>query len=324
MLKYLRARLAAGLGLALPALCIGATAADSFPRQPITLIVPFAAGGGTDSIARDMARTLGERLGQPVVVENRGGGGGSIGATVVANAKPDGHTLLFATSTFVTNAAAGIATTYDVQRSFAPVAMLGRGPLLVVSAKDLGLKNVADLRARAVKESLNYCSAGNGSINHLTGELFNQRAQVNMVHVPYKGSGPATVDLLAGRVQVFFATVPTMLTQVQDKRVDLLAVTGKTRSPLFPDTPTLSEAGLTDFDITTWWGVLAPAGTPADVVAKLNTAVTEAAADARVKDRLTHEGAQTFRGTPADFGQALGAELAMWRQVVQKAGVKLD
>lgn len=324
MWKYLRARLAAGLGLVLPAICVTAQAADAFPSQPITLIVPFAAGGGTDSIARDMARTLGERLGQPVVVENRGGGGGSIGATVVANAKPDGHTLLFATSTFVTNAAAGIATTYDVQRSFAPVAMLGRGPLLVVSAKDLGLKNVADLRARAAKDSLNYCSAGNGSINHLTGELFNQRAQVEMTHVPYKGSGPATVDLLAGRVQVFFATVPTMLSQVQDKRVDLLAVTGKTRSPLFPDTPTLDEAGLSGFDITTWWGVLAPAGTPADVVAKLNGAVNEAAADPRVKDRLTHEGAQLLRGSPQDFGQALGAELAMWRAVVQKAGVKLD
>ncbi len=324
MWKYLRVRLTAGMGVVLPAICISAQAADAFPSHPITLVVPFAAGGGTDSIARDMARTLGERLGQPVVVENRGGGGGSIGATLVANAKPDGHTLLFATSTFVTNAAAGSPTTYDVQRSFEPVAMLGRGPLLVVSAKDLGLTNVSDLRARAAKETLNYCSAGNGSINHLTGELFSQRAKVDMVHVPYKGSGPATVDLLAGRVQVFFATVPTMLSQVKDSRVDLLAVTGKSRSPLFPDTPTLDEAGLAGFDITTWWGVLAPAGTPPAVVARLNDAINEAAADPRVKDRLTHEGAQTFRGTAQDFGQALGAELAMWREVVQKAGVKLD
>lgn len=324
MWKHLRARLAAGLGLVLPAICVGAPAAGAFPTQPITLVVPFAPGGGTDSIARDLARTLAERLGQPVVVENRGGGGGSIGAALVANARPDGHTLLFATSTFVTNAAAGIATSYDVQRSFAPVAMLGRGPLLVVTSKDLGLKSVADLRARAAKESLNYCSAGNGSINHLTGELFTQQAMVEMTHVPYKGSGPATVDLLAGRVQVFFATVPTMLSQVKENRVDLLAVTGKTRSPLFPDTPTLDEAGVPGFDITTWWGVLAPADTPKQVVATLNNAINEAAADPRVKDRLTHEGAQTLRGTPDDFGKALGEELTLWREVVRKSGMQLN
>ena len=235
-------RLLAGLALLLPAFCAPALAAESYPSRPITLVVPFAAGGGTDSIARDMARTLADKLGQAVVVENRGGGGGSIGAGLVANARPDGYTLLFATSTFVTNAAAGISTTYDVRKSFAPIAMLGRGPLFVVTAKDLKLSSIADLRKRAAQPDadLNFCSAGNGSINHLAGELFKQKANVVMTHVPYKGSGPATVDLLAGRVQVFFATVPTILSQVRDQRVDLLAVTGKTRSPLFPDTPTVA------------------------------------------------------------------------------------
>ncbi len=320
-------RLLAGLALLLPAFCApGAAAADVYPSRPITLVVPFSAGGGTDSIARDMARTLADKLGQSVVVENRGGGGGSIGAGVVANARPDGYTLLFATSTFVTNAAAGISTSYDVRKSFAPIAMLGRGPLFVVTAKDLKLRSIADLRKLAAtpEANLNFCSAGNGSINHLAGELFKQKANAVMTHVPYKGSGPATVDLLAGRVQVFFATVPTILSQVRDQRVDLLAVTGKTRSPLFPDTPTVAEAGVADFDITTWWGVLAPAGTPPEIVGKLNQAINAAASDPLVRDRLQHEGAQAISGSPEYFGQALSAELQMWRGVVQQSGMALD
>ena len=204
--------------------------------------------------------------------------------------------------------------------------MLGRGPLFVVTAKDLKLTSIAGLRELAAKPDadLNFCSAGNGSINHLAGELFKQKTNAAMTHVPYKGSGPATVDLLAGRVQVFFATVPTILSQVRDQRVDLLAVTGKTRSPLFPDTPTVAEAGVPDFDITTWWGVLAPAGTPPEVVAKLNQSINAAAADTLVADRLKHEGAQAISGSPDDFGKALAAELEMWQGVVKKSGMALD
>jgi tripartite-type tricarboxylate transporter receptor subunit TctC len=319
--KTLRAWLLATATL-LPALA----GAQGFPDKPIRLIVPFAAGGGTDSIARDMARSLGEKLGQAVVVENRGGGGGSIGANAVAHAAPDGYTLLFATSTFVTNAAAEASTLYDVEKSFQPIALIGRGPLLVVTTKDLGVDSVAQLRELALKKpgAINFCSAGNGSINHLSGELFKQRAGVQMTHVPYKGSGPATMDLLAGRVQVFFATVPTILPQVKDQRVRLLAVTSKTRSPLFPDTPTMAEAGIPDFDISTWWGVLAPAGTPKEIVDKLNVAVNDAAAADLTRRRLTDEGADLFKGTPADFAQVLHNELTLWRGVVKQSGIKLD
>nr|WP_256981410.1 tripartite tricarboxylate transporter substrate binding protein [Bordetella genomosp. 4] len=300
--------------------------AQGFPTKPIKLVVPFAAGGGTDSIARDMARTLSERLGQPVVVENHGGGGGSIGANNVAHASPDGYTLLFATSTFVTNAAAEVSSNYDVEKSFAPVALIGRGPLLVVANKDLGAKSIADLRKLATErpDEINFCSAGSGSINHLSGELFKQKAKVQMMHVPYKGSGPATVDLLAGRVQVFFATVPTILGQVKEGRVQLLAVTGAQRSPLFPDAPTMAEAGVPDFNISTWWGILAPAGTPAPIVQQLNAAVNEAASADLVRQRLTNEGADLFAGTPEDFGKALSAELALWRGVVKQSGMRLD
>ncbi|ANN69608.1 Fis family transcriptional regulator [Bordetella bronchialis] len=300
--------------------------AQTYPDKPIRLIVPFAPGGGTDSIARDMARTLGEKLGQAIVVENRGGGGGSIGANLVAHAAPDGYTLLFATSTFVTNAAAEGTTLYDVEKSFQPIALIGRGPLLVVANKNVPADNIAQLRELALKKpnEINFCSAGNGSINHMSGELFKQRAGVQMIHIPYKGSGPATLDLLAGRVQVFFATVPTILPQVKDQRVKLLAVTSRTRSPLFPDTPTMAEAGIPDFDVSTWWGVLAPAGTPPEVVARLNAAVNDAAAADLVRQRLTDEGAQSFKGTPADFAGVLHSELALWKGVVKQSGVKLD
>jgi tripartite-type tricarboxylate transporter receptor subunit TctC len=306
----------------LPALA----AAQTYPDKPIRLIVPFAPGGGTDSIARDMAKTLGEKLGTAIVVENRGGGGGSIGANAVAHAAPDGYTLLFATSTFVTNAAAEGTTLYDVEKSFAPIALIGRGPLLVVTSKNLGVKSVAELRQLALEKpgAINFCSAGNGSINHMSGELFKQRAGVQMTHVPYKGSGPATMDLLAGRVQVFFATVPTILPHVRDHGVNLLAVTSKTRSPLFPDTPTMAEAGIPDFDVSTWWGVLAPAGTPPAVIDTLNAAVNEAAAGGVVRQRLTSEGAQSFKGTPADFAGVLHSELALWKGVVRQSGMKLD
>jgi tripartite-type tricarboxylate transporter receptor subunit TctC len=300
--------------------------AQSYPARPITLVVPFAAGGGTDSIARDVAKMLGDKLGQTVVVDNRGGGGGSIGATMVANAKPDGYTLLFATSTFVTNAASEINATYDVEKSYAPVAMIGRGPLFVVTSKELGVKNITQLRAlgQARADGINFCSAGNGSINHLAGELFRQRSGLNMTHVPYKGSGPATVDLLAGRVQLFFATVPTILTHVQSNRVDLLAVTGTKRSPLFPEVPTMAEAGVPNFNITTWWGVLAPARTPVALVNQLNQAINEVAAADLVRNRLVHEGADPISGSPADFKRALSSELALWKGVVKTSGMKLQ
>ena len=181
--------------------------AAPFPQKPITLIVPFAPGGGTDSIARDLSRILTERLGQAVVVDNRGGGGGSIGAAMGSKAEPDGYTLLFVTSTFVTHAASDPSAGYNIEKDFSPVAMIGRGPLLVVSNKSLLVKSLAELiqLSTQAQENLNYCSAGLGSINHLSGELFKQKTGAQLTHIPYKGSGPATIDLLAGRVQVFFA-----------------------------------------------------------------------------------------------------------------------
>jgi tripartite-type tricarboxylate transporter receptor subunit TctC len=309
---------------ALLALPLAALAQPAYPARPITLVVPFAPGGGTDSIARDIAKNLGERLGQPVVVDNRGGAGGAIGAAAVAKAPADGYTLLFATSTFITNAAVEAKLPYDPLRDFAPVAMIGRGPLLLVASRQVGATSVAQLvaAARAQPQGLNYCSAGNGSINHLAGEMFRQRAGLELTHVPFKGSGPATVELLAGRVDLFFATVPTILAQVREGKLPLLAVTSARRSPLFPDTPTVAESGLPGFEVGTWWGVLAPGKTPKAIVDALNRAVNEAAAAEPMPGRLEHEGASAVRLTPAAFGEELRKELALWRGIAAKSGLQ--
>ena len=309
---------------ALTAFSAAPVQAQTYPLKPITLIVPFAPGGGTDSIARDMGKALGEKLGQAVIIENKGGAGGSIGANAVAKAPADGYTLLFATSTFVTNAASEATPSYNIEKDFSPIAMIGRGPLLVVASMEMGVKTIAQLRTAmaARPDSINYCSAGNGSINHLSGELFRQKTQLAMTHVPYKGSGPATVDLLAGRIQLFFSTVPTILPYVLDNRVELLAVTGAKRSLLFPSAPTMAEAGIKDFEISTWWGVLAPAKTPQFIIDKLNVAINEAAARDPMRSRLSHEGADAVSGSPADFRNALVAETVLWREVAKTAGLK--
>lgn len=292
---------------------------QDWPRQPITLVVPFSAGGGTDSIAREFAQELAKSLGQSVIVENRGGGGGSIGAGRVAHAKPDGYTLLFATSTFATNAAWEASKAYDPESDFTPIVLLGTGPLMLVSNKDFGVDSVQGLldKARAEPDTINYCSAGPGSINHLSGALFQQKTGAHISHVPYRGSGPATLDLLAGRVQVFFSTMPTMLEQAKAGKVKVLAVTTAERSSLFPNVPTLSESGVKGFDISTWWGVLGPANLPKSIVDKLNAAGNTITRQALVHDRLSSEGATVYSGSAQDFGHKLHTELVMWKQVVR-------
>jgi tripartite-type tricarboxylate transporter receptor subunit TctC len=300
--------------------------AQEYPKRPITLVIPFSAGGGTDSIARELGKDLSEKLGQPVIIDNRGGGGGAIASRFVAKSEPDGYTLLFVTSTFVTHAATETKSSYDVNKDYAPVAMLGRGPLMVVTHKSVGAKSIKDLIAatKAKPGGLDYCSSGTGSVTHLAGELFRQRTDANLTHVPYKGSGPATVDFLAGRTHVFFATMPTMLQHVKSGSVEVLAVTGAKRTPLFPNVPTVAEAGVPKYDITTWWGIVAPAGTPEPIVAKLNALINEAAAKDPLKGRLASEGAEAYRATPREFRSMLASELAMWKEVVKSGNIKLD
>jgi tripartite-type tricarboxylate transporter receptor subunit TctC len=311
-------RLIGGLMLAATLAGAGAHAqSQSFPARPITLVVPFAAGGGTDSIARDMAKHMSAQLGQPVLVDNRGGAGGAVGADWVAKAKPDGHTLLFATSTFTTHAAVTPKLPYDPIKDFSPIALIGRGPLLVVASRQLGVRTWAEWMAlgKARPDGFNYCSAGEGSINHLAGELLRQKTGLSMTHVPFKGSGPATLELLAGRVDVFVATVPTILTHVKEGRLPVLAVTGARRSPLFPEVPTLAQVGVPGVEVTTWWGLLAPAQTPASVVERLNRVIQEAAASEPIQARLSREGAESLQMSPQAFARLLGQELDNWRAI---------
>ena len=300
---------------------VHAASAQSFPIRPVTLVVPFAAGGGTDSIARDMAKLMSERFGQPVLVENRGGAGGALGADFVAKAKADGHTLLFATSTFATHAGMSPRLPYDPIKDFAPVAMIGRGPLLVVGSRQLGALTLAELIAigKAKSGGLNYCSAGEGSINHLAGELLSQKTGLSMTHVPFKGSGPATVELLAGRVDMFVATVPTIWMHVKESKLPVLAVTGAKRSPLFPDVPTMAQAGVPGFEVTTWWGILAPSQTPSAVVDALNRVINDAAASEPISGRLQREGAEPLRMTSAAFARELTQELNSWKAIATSA-----
>ena len=300
--------------------------AQHFPLKPITLVVPFVPGGGTDSIARDVAKLLSERLEQPVIVENKGGGGGAIGANFVAKAAADGYTLLFATSTFVTNSSLEEGLPFDADKDFSPVALIGKGPILMVSTKKLGVKTLQEFLIYAKKnpQGINFCSAGNGSINHLSGELFKAKTGVAMTHIPYKGSGPATIDLIAGRTQVFFSTVPTILPFIKQNSVDLLAVAGNKRMALFPGVPSTEEAGVKDLDVSTWWGILAPAATPKGVVDKLNLAINEVSNTDLIKERFASEGAFAHVGSPQDFQQTLRKELLMWRGLVKSAGLSMN
>lgn len=294
------------------------------PKRPITVVVPYAAGGGTDNIARELAKLMSDKLGSPVIIENRGGAGGAIGSKQVAKADPDGYTLLFASSSFVTHAATEARQSYDVNKDYAPIAMVGRGPLVVVAHKSTGAKNVKQLidATKANPNGLDFCSSGPGTILHLAGELFKHKTGANLTHVAYKGSGPALTDLLAGRVHVFFTTVPAVMQYVKAGNLDLLAVTSAKRSAIFPDVPTVAEAGVPDYNITTWWGLLAPAGTPEPIVAKLNAVVNEVAAKEPLKTRLTNEGAEPSRGTPADFKSVLSTELKTWQDVAKATNLK--
>jgi tripartite-type tricarboxylate transporter receptor subunit TctC len=282
-------------------------------RKPITLVVPFVPGGGTDSIARELAKHLSTELGVTVIVDNKGGAGGAIAAMGVAKAVPDGTTLLFTTSSFITHAASDPTPTYNPLRDFAPIAMLGRGPLLVVSSKASGIQSISALikEARANPGGLTYCSAGPGSINHLAAELFTQMAGISMTHVPYKGSGPATIDLLAGRTQIFFSTVPTIRSHVREDKVNVLAVTSMSRSTMYPDVPTVVESGVADYEVSTWWGVTAPAGVPQETILALNTVIN--LVSPALKDRLLNEGATPVSNSPAFFAKTLEAELTAWK-----------
>jgi len=298
----------------------------TYPLKTIRLVVPFPPGAGTDTIARLIAHKLGESMGATIVVENRVGAGGAIGAVEVARADPDGYTLLFVASPFTTVAASSKSAGYDPVRQFIPVAPIASGPLAFVVNPEVPAKTMREFiaLARAQPGKLNYGSAGPGSVNHLALELLNARAGTDIVHVPYKGIAPATQDLLSGQIQSMTASIPATLPYLAQNRVRVLAVTGPKRAALLPDVPTWGESGIANAEVINYWGIVAPLGTSREVVAKLNAEVTKILAHPDVRERLEREGAELIPGPPERLGALIETDLVSWKKLITEARLQLE
>ena len=317
---------ARGLLLALFAFWAGTALAQSgYPSKPIRLVVPFPPGASNDIIGRAVGQKLNEALRQPVVIDNRGGAGGSIGAAIVARAPADGYTLMATSTSYSTNSAVQAGLPFDPVADIAAVAMIGRGPMMVVVAPSVPAQSVADLvaLAKAKAGQVNYTSSGVGSAPHLTTELFMRQANIEMVHIPYKGLGPALADMFAGRAQVLIASLPSVLPHVKSNRLRALAVTSPRRSAFMPGLATVSEAGI-PFTSELWWGVFAPARTPAPVVQRLNSEIRAFIVRDDMKRLLADAGAEPAALSPSEFGKLVAAEIAMWRKVAKERGIKAE
>lgn len=313
------AALSTGLG--------AASAQDAYPQQPVRLVVPFAAGGSTDLVARLVAQGMGERLGQQVVVENKGGAGGNLGATAVKQAAPDGYTILMGTiATHALSASLYEKPPFDPEKDFAPIVLLVTVPNVLTVNKDYPAKDVKELieRLKAHPGEEVWSSSGNGTPLHLSGQLFMTMTGTDMIHVPYQGSGPALVDALSGAVPINFDNLPSSASHIKAGSLRALAVTTKARVPLFPDVPTMEEAGVPGYETNTWNALFAPAGTPPEAIAKLNAAANEALKDPALIEKLAGVGATVVGGTPEALASHVKAEIERWRPVVKAAGVKMD
>jgi len=300
--------------------------AQGYPARPIRMIVPFPPGAGTDVVARLVSQRLADSLKSPIVVENRAGAGGAIGAEAVARAEPDGYTLLFVASPFTTVPAASHSAGYDPIRQFAPIALIAVGPLVWAVGPAVPARSLRELLelARARPGLLSYGSAGQGSINHLALELLKIRSGTNFLHVPYKGMGPALLDLAGGQIQMLTTTIPAALPYVKQDKIRIIAVTGLKRSPMLADVPTMHEQGVNGYDVNNYWGIVAPANTGREIVARLNAEVQQLLGSAEFRERLEREGVELAPGGPEKFAAYLAGEYAMWRKIVVEAGIKVD
>jgi tripartite-type tricarboxylate transporter receptor subunit TctC len=311
------------------AITLSGTAAHAqaqYPSKTINLVVPFAAGGSNDIVARALAKKLGEAWGQTIIVDNRVGAGGLVGSTHVANSPPDGYTLLVISSTYTINPAVKANMPFDTLKAFEPVALIGSSPLLLASTNNLPVKSVQDLIALTNSKpgTINYASAGPGSINQIAAEMFASQAGVKIVHVPYKGGGLAINDLVGGHVEIYFSSMLQILQAAKGGQVRPLAVTGLKRSPSIPDVPTIDESGVKGYEASIWWGVVAPAGTPADIVAKLNVEINKALGSDEMKRFLEGEGAEAQPLTAKAFREMIEAESKRWEKVAKEANIRVE
>lgn len=312
---------AAVLSVAMPVI------AQTYPSHPMRMIVPFAPGGPTDILARAIGQKLTESWGQPVVIENRPGASGNIGAEAVAKAAPDGHTLLLATAGILTiNPSLFSRLPFDAQRDFSPITLAASVMNVLVVHPSLPVNSVKDLIrfAAARPGQLTYASAGNGSASHLAMELFKQMAHVEITHIPYKGATPGVTDLLGGHVHMMLIGLPAALPQARAGKLKALGVSSPRRSPIAPDLPTISESGLPGFDVVNWLGVLAPAGTLRETTAKLNDEIVKILRQPDTKERLLAQGFDPIGSTPEEFAAYMKSETAKWAKVVKAAGAKAD
>ena len=301
-------------------------AQGAYPTKPIRMIVPYPPGGPTDVLGRIVAQKLSESLGQQVVVENRPGASGMIGSELVAKAAPDGYTLLTNASIHVINPSLYPKMNFDVLRDFAPVSLIAQVPLILVVNPALPVKSVSELIAlgKAQPNRLNFASSGNAAAPHLAGESFKIATGMQMQHVPYKGSAPAVADLMGGQVQLMFDSMPSAMPHVKSGKIRALAVTTAKRSPTVPDLPTVAESGVPGFDISTWYGVWAPAGTPKDIVNKVAAEMAKVLQQPAVRERLAALGAEPAGNTPEEFAAYCQSELAKWSRIVRQSGAKAD
>ena len=312
------AMLAAGAGCAADA---------AYPAKAVRIVVPFAAGGSTDLLARNVAQRLNETWKQPVVVDNRAGGGGIVGSEHVVKSPADGYTLLLGTVT--THAVAATLYSklpYDIQRDFVAITEIATIPQLLSVHPSIPARSLKDLvaLAHARPGQLNYGTAGNGSASHMAMELLQSMAKVKMVHVPYKGTGPAMTELLGGHLSLMFDVIMTSLPHVQSGKLRTLASSGLQRSPIAPDIPTIAESGYPGYEAMVWFGLFAPAGTPADVARKVSEDTARVLNSPRMREILASQGLETIASSPADFAARVGSEIAKWRKVIQEAGIKLE
>jgi len=305
---------------------VPAVQAQSYPTKPIRLIVPFPAGGATDLFARSLSQKLGERLGQSVVVDNKPGAGGTLGSDLAAKATADGYTLLLSTtSTHSIGPNLNPKIPYDAMRDFTPIGQVGNAPSIMLVPNSSPAKTVKEWidYARQNPGRLNYASSGNGTIVQLTAELFKSQANLFVVHIPYKGTALAIPDLVSGKVDVLFDSLPTGLPHVRDGRLRALGVTSAKRTPLAPDLPPISDV-LPGYESTTWFGLFGPKGLPPEVVSRVNTAANQVLKDPEVVDKLTRLGIEPIGGTPAQFSTLLTTELAKWKKIITERKITLE
>ncbi|THJ34314.1 tripartite tricarboxylate transporter substrate binding protein [Lampropedia aestuarii] len=320
----LRAAAALSLGAAL---LPSAFAADNFPAKPITLVVPFAAGGTTDILARIIGQYMSEDLGQSVVIDNRAGAGGNIGAQMAARAKPDGYTLFMGTvGTHAINESLYKKLPFDPVKDFQPLSRVALVPNLLVANPQQPFKTVQELIdfAKANPGVVNFGSSGNGSSIHLSGELFKQMADIDMQHIPYRGSAPAVADLLGNQVAIMFDNMPSAISHVRSGKLVPIAVTTAERSPELPDVPTIAEAGIPGYEATSWFGLYVTAGTPEPIVAKLHASLVKALQDPKLVQKFADQGSTAYSETPEEFAAFMASETQKWAEVVKSSGASLD